>query len=420
MPQLREFIKHSMPSGLRNAVVNLREKFAAPALEDIVLHDYVAVRDESDRPRLSLVIPSVHPLGVFGGVTTAVDIFLEICLRTGAEARIITDDYERTQDRSFIDRRAAGLGLDPSAIEILGRSAEKPAISVRSTDLFLVYNWYIALNARSLIDQQVFYFGVNQRPIIYIIQDYEPLFYKFSSTHMLSRLAFDMDRPCWGIFNSSQLHDFFKAQGHSLSRTYVFEPKIPKGLRPGIDAGPIAKTKRILVYGRPQIPRNCFPAVEKGLRLWAAKYPQFADWKVVSAGLPHKPVPIAPGRSLESLGKLPLDEYATLLRTTSVGLSLMASPHPSYPPLEMVHFGALTVTNTYANKDLTNTHDNFISISDIDASTIATALAVACERFEADPEVGWKGKSHTPSYLDTADWAFLPELAADLKALWNG
>jgi hypothetical protein len=419
MPQLREFIKRKIPLWLRNGVVDLREKFAAPALEDIVLHDYLAIRDESDRPRLSLVIPSVHPLGVFGGVTTAVDTFMEICLRTGAEARIITDDYEPRQDRSFIDRRAAGLGLDPTAVEILRRTTEEPVIPVRAKDIFLVYNWYIALNARSIIDQQATLFGGEQKPILYIIQDYEPLFYKFSSTHMLSRLAFDMRRPCWGIFNSSQLFEFFGAQGHSLDRSYVFEPKIPRGLRPGLDAGPIAKSKRILVYGRPQIPRNCFPAVEKGLKLWAQRYPQFEDWKMVSAGLPHKPVPIAPGRSLESLGKLPLEDYATLLRTTAVGLSLMASPHPSYPPLEMVHFGALTITNTYANKDLGRAHDNFISISDIDASTIASALASACERYEADPNVGWKGKSHIPSYLDKADWAFLPELATDLRVVWQ-
>jgi O-antigen biosynthesis protein len=418
MPQLRELIKRTIPGWLRNAVVDLRETFAAPALENIVLHDYTAVRDTVTRPRLSLVIPSVHPEGAFGGVTTAVDIFLETCLRTGADARVITDDFERSLDRSFIDRRASALGLKPGTVEIVPRTLEIPLIPVRSQDIFIAYNWYIALNLRSLIDQQVTCFGGEQRPVLYIIQDYEPLFYKFSSTHMLSRLAFDPGRPCWGIFNSSQLHTFFEAQGHQLERSYVFEPKLPRGLRPGLEAGPIAKAKRILVYGRPQIPRNCFPAVEKGLKLWAERYPQFADWTMVSAGLPHKPVPIAPGRALTSLGKLPLDEYAKLLRTTSVGLSLMASPHPSYPPLEMAHFGALTITNRYANKDLGTAHDNFISLPDIDAATIAAALATACERFEADPDIGWKGSSHVPSYLDKADWTFLAELAADLKAVW--
>lgn len=419
MPQLREFIKRNMPTGLRNLVVDVRDRFAAPALEDIVLHDYVLAPDADARPRVSLVIPSVDPAGAFGGVTTAIDIFLDVCVRTGAQPRIIIDDFERRLDRSFIDRRAAGIGLDPASVEIVRRTAEAPTVQVRSRDIFIAYNWYIALNVRSLIDQQTAHFGGEPRPFLYVIQDYEPLFYRLSSTHMLARLAFDPGRPCWGLFNSSQLHTFFEAQGHRIDRSYVFEPKIPRGLRPGLEAGPIAKSKRILVYGRPQIPRNCFPAVEKGLRLWAARYPQFADWDVASAGLTHKPVPIAAGRALRSLGKLPLEDYANTLRTTAVGLSLMASPHPSYPPLEMAHFGALTITNRYANKDLGPLHDNFISIPDIDASTIAQALAQACERFEAEPDVGWRGRSQMPGYLDPAEWPFLSELAADLKAVWD-
>ena len=419
MPQLREFIKRNLPTSLRKTVVGIRDLFAAPALEDIVLHDYILAADDDARPRLSLVIPSVAPAGAFGGVTTAVDIFLEICIRTGAQARIITDEFERQQDRSFVERRASALGMDPASVEILRRTVEAPVIPVRPRDIFIAYNWYIALNIRSLIDQQAAHFGGPPRPFLYVIQDYEPLFYRFSSTHMLARLAYDPGRPCWGVFNSSQLHTFFDAQGHRLDRTYVFEPKIPRGLRPALEAGPVAKVKRVLVYGRPQIPRNCFPAVEKGLKLWAEQYPQFADWEVVSAGLTHKPAPIAPGRALRSLGKLALDDYANLLRTTSVGLSLMASPHPSYPPLEMVHFGALTITNQYANKDLGSAHDNFISIRDIDGPTIAAALAQACARFEEDPDAGWRGQSRMPAYLDPADWPFLAELAADLNGVWK-
>lgn len=419
MPRLRELIKRNIPTGLRNVVVGVRDMFAAPALEDIVMHDYLLAPDEDARPRLTLVIPSVDPLGAFGGVTTAIDIFLDIAHRTGAQPRIITDDFEKQMDRSVIDRRAAAIGLDPAAVEILRRTVEAPTVSVRSRDVFIAYNWYIALNVRTLIDKQAAHFGGPRRPFLYIIQDYEPLFYGLSSTHMLARLAFDPGQPCWGLFNSSQLHDFFEAQGHKLERSYVFEPKIPRGLRPALDCGPVDKVKRLLIYGRPQIPRNCFPAVEKGLRLWAQRCPQFEDWEVVSAGLTHKPVPIAPGRAINSLGKLPLDEYANLLRTTSVGLSLMASPHPSYPPLEMAHFGALTITNRYANKDLGPLHDNFISIDDIDAPTIADALSDACTRFEADPGGGWQGKSRMPFYLDPAEWPFLSELADDLTAAWR-
>lgn len=419
MPQLREFLKRNLPKSVRNAVVDIRELFAAPALEDMVLHDYVLMPDHSPVPRLSLIIPSVDPAGVFGGASTALDIFFETCIRTGAQPRVILDEFDRRPDPSALHRRAAASGVDPASIELLRRTSETPVIPVRSRELFIAYNWYIALNQRSLINQQAAHFGGVARPSLYLIQDYEPLFYKFSSTHMLARLALDAGRPSWGLFNSSQLHAYCEAQGHKLDRSYVFDPKIPDGLRPTLQEGPVPKAKRILVYGRPQVPRNCFPAVEKGLRLWAQKYPQFGDWEVVSAGLQHKPLAIGPGRALRSLGKLPLADYANMLRTTSVGLSLMSSPHPSYPPLEMAHFGLLTVTNRYANKDLGPLHDNFISIPDVDGATIAWALADACGRFEADPDVGWKGNSRMPSYLDTAEWPFLAELACDIAEVWR-
>ena len=80
----------------------------------------------------------------------------------------------------------------------------------------------------------------------------------------------------------------------------------------------------------------------------------------------------------------------------------MATPHPSYPTLEMAHFGLLTICNRYANKDLGPLHDNFISIPDVEAPTIATALAEACRRFEARPGGGWAGSSRVAGCLDEA------------------
>jgi hypothetical protein len=43
--------------------------------------------------------------------------------------------------------------------------------------------------------------------------------------------------------------------------------------------------------------------------------------------------------------------YAELLRDHDVGLSLIATPHPSLVPLEMAAAGMVVVTNTFANKD---------------------------------------------------------------------
>jgi hypothetical protein len=43
-------------------------------------------------------------------------------------------------------------------------------------------------------------------------------------------------------------------------------------------------------------------------------------------------------------------DYVALARKIDVGLSLMSSPHPSYPPLDLAASGAVVVTNMYGRK----------------------------------------------------------------------
>ena len=263
-------------------------------------------------------------------------------------------------------------------------------------------------------------FGGDIRPYIYIMQDYEPQFYPFSSTHLMARMAYGSGSRYWAIINSAELHEYFLSQGHNCERTYVFSPRLSAGLRRFLNGELSAKARRILIYGRPTVPRNCFPAIENGLALWARRHPEFADWEVVSAGQLHAPFKFAPGRVMRSLGKLSLEDYASLLKTTAVGLSLMSSPHPSYPPLEMAHFGIRTITNRYAKKDLGKAHDNIISIDDVAPQTIADALALACREFNSDPAAGWRAKSRLALFLEPGAFPFLDEIVEDMGRLWAG
>jgi hypothetical protein len=43
-------------------------------------------------------------------------------------------------------------------------------------------------------------------------------------------------------------------------------------------------------------------------------------------------------------------QYAALVRTMDLGLSLMYTPHPSYPPLDLAASGAVAVTNRCGRK----------------------------------------------------------------------
>jgi hypothetical protein len=381
-----------------------------------VQHAYELDVDPNPNPRLTLVIPSVARKKAFGGVTTGIEIFLQSGKRAGMDLRILIDDFEDRQDRSLVDDMARSIGLDPHAIEILPRAARSPIVAVRRGDIFVAYNWWGALNIRALMEKQSEHFRDGLKPLLYLIQEYEPGFYPFSPAHMFARSAFDTPHRLWGIFNSHQLRDYFHAQGHRVEREYTFEPRLSRRLAPFLQSNRPVKQKRVLVYGRPGIPRNCFPSVISGLGVWAERHPEFKDWRISSAGLRHRPIEVGRDRRIESLGKLSLEDYARVLQTSAVGLSLMVSPHPSYPPLEMAHFGLRTITNSYANKDLSLAHENIISISDIAPATIAAALATACREFEAAPDAGWTRRSNMPEYLTENDLTFLDDLARDLRA----
>ncbi len=412
MLSLREMAKRWLPQFAKDI---LREHILPPPEEDVVLHDYVVAFDPSKQRRLSLVIPSVATGRAFGGVLTALEFFLEIGKRTGADLRIILDNLDPSKDTSLVAKRARAFNFEPSDIEIVQRTENTPSIEVRCNDIFLTFNWWITLNILPVLRSQKEHFQQSALPFLYLIQEYEPQFYPFSATHMLARLAFEPPWPYWGIFNSTELYDYFKSQGHQLERAFVFEPKLSTALRPFLTKEDSRRTKRILVYGRPGIPRNCFSAIQKGVTLWAKRYPEYIDWEVLSVGLPHRPFPLGDGRRMRSVGKLPLEAYAGLLRETAVGLSLMSSPHPSYPPLEMAHFGVITITNRYANKDLSSAHDNIMSISDIRPETIADAIAAACRKFKTAPDAGMLGKTHLKSFLLPGPFDCIDELDEALK-----
>jgi hypothetical protein len=70
------------------------------------------------------------------------------------------------------------------------------------------------------------------------------------------------------------------------------------------------------------------------------------------------------------------DDYLALLSTAHLGVSLMASPHPSYPPLEMAASGLVVVTNRWGPKDLAALSERFVSCAP-DATDVARSLADA-------------------------------------------
>lgn len=392
--------------------------FAIPQIRPV---DVQRSRWEGDR--LNLLLPSVNREDFYGGAHTALGLFEELATRAGGgrcRLRLLLTDARPDSEaletfRAY--RFAPGLEDGDAARQIVFLSPRgKTGLRVGPGDRFVATAWWTAYRAQRMIEDQQRLFALPRLPhLAYVIQDYEPGFYNWSSNFVLADATYRSAIPTLAVFNTSLLRDFFRGLGYRFAAEYSFEPRLNEGLREGILRTRGPRRKQILVYGRPSVDRNCFPLVVEALREWTRLQPSAAEWRVLSAGEKHPPVDLGGGMTLASLGKLPLGDYARLLTESAVGLSLMVSPHPSYPPLEMAHAGLLTLTNDYANKSLSGAHDNLHCLPVLTPGTVAGALARLTAAFCADPGVGTAGKSRMPGYTGTSpQFPFLGDLAARL------
>jgi WsaF, C-terminal domain/WsaF, N-terminal domain len=395
--------------------------------------------------RLNLIVPSVAGAATFGGVQTSIDLFRSVSAG-GLRRRIISvEALDGASATSFADFRVVDAADDPddpsqlvsmaapsppdqapgspaATIEATGPASPAapevgpPSIPVGPRDVFIATFWPTALFALEVRAWQAATFGSVPPAFAYLVQDYEPGFYPRSAQHLLSRSTYDAPESTIAVFNTSLLQRDFHQAGLRFAAEFSFEPRLTPALHDVLAVPAGERTRTIVVYGRPSKPRNGFGLIVDGLRLWRATTPEAGEWRIVSAGEPHVDIDLGGGVVLESLGKLSLDAYAALLRTSAIGVSLMISPHPSYPPLEMSHLGLLVLTNPYGEKDLSTCHPNISSLRSPTALGLAEDLAALCARFEADPTAGDRARPPASAFLDTGpQFPFALELAALLE-----
>ncbi len=380
----------------------------------------IAVRKSPyDFERINLLLPSINREHFFGGTYTALKLFEEIAQKVNEDCKIrliITNappDKEALAKFHHYPLSSMNEDNDSKRQLIFLRNDGKQSVFVTRNDKFIASAWWTAYRSQKIIEQQAKLYGQEGYKMIYIIQDFEPGFYNWSSCFALAESTYQSKIPTIAVFNSSLLKDYFRERNYVFIKDYFFEPQLNECLKQSIDRNNKRRKKKIIIYGRPSVDRNCFPMIIEALREWVLLQPVPDEWQLTSVGEKHSEIDLGNGIGLKSLGKLPLSEYAELLSESAIGVSLMVSPHPSYPPLEMAHSGLLTLTNSHANKDLSKFHENVVSLRVLTPSAVAAALLKLTEKFAADPTVGMKGKSFMPYYTDNSrQFPFLDDLIA--------
>jgi len=326
--------------------------------------------DQNQCTRLCLLVPTLEPEKIYGGISTALKFFKDL-----------SDSLESPHNLRFI---VTTDNVSPSALHALSQRFKKSAVLcppsssidvgievvpllqfrgetliVRSSDYFVATAWWTADLGFRLINFQERAFK-QSRKLIYLIQDWEPGFYKWSDKYAAAEATYLNGDKTIAVINSEELFGYFNSR-YQFEHTEVLRFELNQTLSSRMSK--TRKEKNILVYGRPSVERNCFYTIIEGLRIWQAQNPsRTEEYTIEFVGEFFSDEEVKELINSNILGKLSLEEYAERLNKSEIGISMMLSPHPSYPPLEMASAGMKVITNKFEAKDLQLRSDNIYNV----------------------------------------------------------
>jgi glycosyltransferase involved in cell wall biosynthesis len=296
------------------------------------------------------------------------------------ELETIQDDLYAHMDKLMVKE------VPREKIQIVDAFDRSIAVSIGLNDDFLATAWWTAHMANvglSYVKAERFY---------YLIQDFEPILHAASSLYARALETYSF--PHIPIINTRLLFDHLCvkkfgrfADKDFCSKALVFEPALDRSFFYSAQINK-SKKKTLLFYARPTVGvRNLY---EIGLAaicsLVNEGYLNNKEWDIYGIGEKISPVDLGGGVLLKPLPWMNFVSYAKAIRESDLLLSLMLSPHPSYPPLEMAASGNLVVTNSCSVKTesrLREISPNILS-AEPEPSKIAKKLMIAIDRINLD------------------------------------
>jgi hypothetical protein len=300
-------------------------------------------QDVAAATSLTVVTDSLGPQSLFGGVGTALVVGTLMARRLGCRLRIVTRHDE--PDASAYGTIMAVNGIKPSTNPeclFVPLDGSRP-LPVGLSDFVLTTSWW---TTRSV--EQSFC----PTRIVYLLQEDERMFYPFGD-HRLRCVETLSDERINIIVNTEVLFKHLAFGADPLpgldDRGSWFKPAFPSIKRPNWETTRIRRN--FFFYARPNHARNLFwrgleaieSAMEEGI-LDATK------WNFLFVGNDVPPVQLPGGIKPTIVSHLAWPDYSNFVSTIDLGLSLMDTPHPSYPPIDLAAAGAVVVTGKHGPK----------------------------------------------------------------------
>lgn len=319
--------------------------------------------------RLNLVTDDIGKNSMFGGVATALILASEFCNRFGYKLRIITRDSVSSPTSYYAAMQLHGI-IPVSNTEFYSDydSSSFLKLEIGPNDIFFATSWWSAMAIEETVPEKRYF---------YILQEVETFFYSVGTEHVLCDRIMKSPRP-WFIVNSKYLWDYFlQHEPNIVSNGIYFEPAFSRQLYKDPSFTTTGKRK-LLFYARPNNPRNLY---RFGVRVLDLALLQgvidLNEWEIFFAGQDIvQPVQFESDAKVHYLGCMDWKAYAEFLHSTDVVLSLMSTPHPSYPPYDAASSGCIVVTNRYQNKKEFDASSNVI-MCDLEENALINGLAEA-------------------------------------------
>lgn len=110
-----------------------------------------------------------------------------------------------------------------------------------------------------------------------------------------------------------------------------------------------------------------------------------ALWNIHFVGKDLAPVQLAGGVEPILMQNLAWEDYAAFVRSVDLALTLMYTPHPSYPPLDVAACAGVAVTNRFGVKTDLSGYSRSIVCVDSDVESLVEGLRLGVEQ-ALDPE----------------------------------
>jgi len=290
------------------------------------------------------VFAFLDPKGFYGGIATLLIVAASLAKKMDYDLRIAqTANYSKdNQVLKFL--KSNGIDIPASRFSTINLSARKSYsyayLPLHKDDVVVVSAWWDAYIAAKLPLAKKF---------VYLIQDYEPIFYNNSDSQLFAEGTYHSEKFL-PLCNTKLMKDFFDAQKYKyISQNAVyFEPAVGQEI-PSAKRG---TKKRMFLYGRPSVHRNLFfTALQAINKAFSDERLNPNEWEVYCAGQGNVPtIKLESNITIRNLGKMDLRDYYKFAGTIDVTVSPMLAPHPNYPTLELASLGSMVVSTKYANK----------------------------------------------------------------------